>query len=124
MELIDKSLIIREIERQALNWYFGSSAEAKYKVEAYKEMLDALNTIEVEDDSRLETLLERLPESIADEKTCQVYKQCIYHYDGQWHVDYVGEIEYDSLNNPGSGESLREAIEETLKWLKKEYKGV
>lgn len=45
----------------------------------------------------LEALMEILPESIApDNGSNQVYKMCVYNYDGQHCVDYIGEVDGDS----------------------------
>ena len=70
----------------------------------------------------LETLFQLLPEQIADETSHQVYQMSIYHYDGQCVVDYVGEIEQDSLYS-FSGDTLYEAMERAWNWLRKNSNG-
>ena len=63
-----------------------------------------------------------IPEKIADEKSHQVYELSIYHYDGQCVVDYVGEIDHDSLYT-FSGNTLYEAIEKAWNWLRENSTG-
>lgn len=70
----------------------------------------------------LENLFQALPEKIADEKSHQVYELSIYHYDGQCVVDYVGEIDHDSLYT-FNGNTLYEAIEKAYNWLFKNSTG-
>ena len=70
----------------------------------------------------MENLFQALPEKIADEKSHQVYELSIYHYDGQCIVDYVGEIDHDSLYD-FSGNTLYEAIEKAWNWLRENAKG-
>ena len=70
----------------------------------------------------LEDLFQTLPEKIVDEKSHQVYELCVYHYDGQCVVDYVGEIDHDSLYTFG-GDTLYDAIEKAWNWLRKNSTG-
>ena len=70
----------------------------------------------------LENLFQALPEKIVDEKLHQVYELSIYHYDGQCVVDYIGEIDHDSLYT-FSGNTLYEAIEKAWNWLHKNSTG-
>ena len=49
MKLIDKDALVAEIERRKKEWSYGSSTEAKYKVEAYKELTEWLDTLEVKE---------------------------------------------------------------------------
>lgn len=76
-------------------------------------------TREVKD---LEDLFQALPESIVDEKSHQVYELCVYHYDGQCVVDYLGEIYHDSLYT-FVGDTLYDAIEKAWNWLRKNSTG-
>lgn len=68
-------------------------------------------------EAELDSLFQLLPEQIVDEKSHQVYKMSIYHYDGQCVVDYVGEIDQDSLYS-FSGNTLHEAIEKACNWFR------
>ena len=43
--MTDKTKILAEIERLKMNWRLGMSAEAKYRVEAYTELIDFINSI-------------------------------------------------------------------------------
>ena len=70
----------------------------------------------------LEDLFQALPEKIVDEKSHQVYELCVYHYDGQCVVDYVGELDHDSLYTFG-GDTLYDAIEKAWNWLRKDSAG-
>ena len=47
--LIDKSALVAEIERRKKEWSYGGSTEAKYKVEAYNELIEWLDTLEVKE---------------------------------------------------------------------------
>ena len=46
---ISLDALVAEIERRKKEWSYGSSTEAKYKVEAYKELIEWLDTIEVKE---------------------------------------------------------------------------
>jgi hypothetical protein len=45
-QYIEKSALIAEIESKIKEWKFGSSSEAKYRLEVYKELSEWLNGIE------------------------------------------------------------------------------
>lgn len=77
---------------------------------------------QVQTEMNLEDLFQALPEKIADKKSHQVYELSIYHYDGQCVVDYVGEIDHDSLYT-FDGDNLYEAIEKAWNWLSKNSTG-
>lgn len=94
---------------------------AKGKYRKLKDILSFLDTLEVKD-ADLETLLQALPEKINDEKSHQVYEMSVYHYDGQCVVDYVGELEHDSLYN-FAGDTFYEAAEKAWNWLHKDSNG-
>ena len=79
------------------------------------------HSIEVKE-VNLENLFQALPEKIVDEKSHQVYELSIYHYDGQCVVDYVGEIDHDSLYT-FCGNTLHEAIEKAWNWLRENSTG-
>lgn len=64
----------------------------------------------------IENLFQSLPEKIVDEKSHQVYELSVYNCDGQCVVDYVGELEHDSLCN-FSGDTLYEAIKNAWNWF-------
>ena len=125
MELIDKAAVVAEIEK-AIKEYSRAKKEHP-DCEYYDGAVDALeffrdeflNTLEVKDDTELETMLSELPETIPDALSNQVYQMSIYHFDSQWHVDYVGELDGDSLC-VFSGESLYEAVEKAWNKLKNE----
>lgn len=70
----------------------------------------------------LEILFQALPAKIVDEKSHQVYELCVYRYDGQCVVDYVGEIDHDSLYTFG-GDTLYDAMEKAWNWLRKDSAG-
>lgn len=72
-------------------------------------------------DTELENLLWTLPESIADERSRQVYLMSLYHCDGQCFVDYVGELEEDSLVC-FEGETFMEAATKMREWIRKRPK--
>jgi hypothetical protein len=48
-ELIDKSVVVAEIERRKKDWQYGSSTEAKYKKEECDEILSFLDTLETKE---------------------------------------------------------------------------
>lgn len=50
MRLIDKDVLVAEIEKRKADWQFGNSIEAKYKLEECKDILSFLNAFEVKDD--------------------------------------------------------------------------
>lgn len=124
MELIDKSALVAEIEKvieepappydSQCRWEDGYYC-GLYKAES---IIDTLEVKEVD----LENLFQALPEKIADEKSHQLYELSIYHYDGQCVVDYVGEIDHDSLYT-FDGNTLYEAIEKVWNWLHKNSTG-
>ena len=61
-QLIDKAAVVAEIERQKKDYSYGSSAESKYRVEAYKEILSFLDTLEVKEvdlEKKIEKCLKR-----------------------------------------------------------------
>lgn len=132
-QYIPKSPIVAEIEReiefgklkiqqsQENNDYTSNVAWSEH-IASYGKMLSFLNTLEVKEENNLENLFQALPEKIADEKSHQVYELSIYHYDGQCVVDYVVEIDHDSLY-VFSGNTLYEAIEKAWIWLKENAKG-
>ena len=68
--------------------------------------------------SNVESLFQSLPEKIVDEKSHKVYELSIYHYDDRCVVDYIGELEHDSLYT-FSGSTLCEAVENAWNWLLK-----
>lgn len=47
--MTDKERIVAEIERLYKEWEHGTSAEAKYRCEAYKELLETINSMGAED---------------------------------------------------------------------------
>ena len=67
----------------------------EYEVERYKSLISYLDKLETTDN--LENMILELPESIANQKNHQVYQLSIYHYDRSCCIDYVGELEHDSL---------------------------
>ena len=103
-KLIDKEKVVSEIKRRiriledTINkpdtLQFLKSALG-YEVERYKSLISYLDTMETTDD--LENMILELPESIANPKNHQIYQLSIYHYDRSCCVDYVGELEHDSL---------------------------
>ena len=126
---IDRDALAAEIEKRKKeaesNWG-GYKSYDEHRCDActvgfYEEFLEILNTLEVKEVD-LENLFQALPEKIADEKSHQVYELSIYHYDGQCVVDYVGEIDHDSLYTFG-GNTLYEAIEKAWNWLCKNSTG-
>lgn len=137
MKLIDKDAVVAELEkrikaiRKAFNepsilsvvdrTYGVDRTYANAQSDAFKSLLPFLDTLEVKE-MDLENLFQALPEKIADEKSHQVYELSIYHYDGQCVVDYVGEIDHDSLYAFG-GNTLYEAIEKAWNWLHKNSTG-
>lgn len=120
MELIDK--IRAEIEKKTHEeqGYSSGDAECAYR-DCARDILLFLDTLKVKD-VNLENLFQALPEKIVDEKSHQVYELSIYHYDSQCVVDYVGEIDHDSLYTFG-GDTLYEAIEKAWNWLRKNSTG-
>lgn len=48
-QYIDKAAVVAELDKLRKEWSFGSSTEAKYRVEAYKELIDSLDTLEVKE---------------------------------------------------------------------------
>ena len=121
-QYIDKSALVAEIEKMLQEEYPCDNPEQTtgYHCALY-ELQDFLYTLEVKEND-LENLFQALPEKIADEKSHQVYELSIYHYDGQCVVDYVGEIDHDSLYTFG-GNTLYEAIEKAWNWLRKNSTG-
>lgn len=87
-------LIKVEIERLKKEFSYGSSAEAKYRVEAYKELLDFINSLPedlkeqsltVEDIKKLDALLIQMWNKQGDNKFEQVLEKF-----------KAGGIEYES----------------------------
>lgn len=107
---------LRMAQEQGILTEFG-----KGQLEALEGIVDFIDTLKVKEVD-LEKLFQALPEKIADEKSHQVYELSIYHYDGQCVVDYVGEIDHDSLYT-FSGNTLYEAIEKAWNWLRKNSTG-
>lgn len=137
MKLIDKDAVEAELKRRvetirkAFNdpsilsvvdrTYGVDRTYANAQSDAFKSLLTFLDTLEVKEVD-LENLFQALPEKIADEKSHQVYELSIYHYDGQCVVDYVGEIDHNSLYT-FDGNTLYEAIEKAWNWLHKNSTG-
>ena len=48
-QYIEKSALVAEIESKIKEWRLGSSSEAKFRIEAYKELSEWLDTLEVKD---------------------------------------------------------------------------
>lgn len=46
MKLIDKDVVVSELERRRKIWWYCSSTEAKYRKEEREEILDFINSIE------------------------------------------------------------------------------
>lgn len=46
MKLIDKDSVVAEIERRRNTWRYGSSTEAKYRMEEREEIFDFINSLE------------------------------------------------------------------------------
>ena len=46
-QYIKKSAVVAEIKSKIKEWRLGSSSEAKFRIEAYKELSEWLNTLEV-----------------------------------------------------------------------------
>ncbi len=46
---INKSALVAEIESKIKEWRLGSSSEAKFRIEVYKELSEWLDTLEVKD---------------------------------------------------------------------------
>ena len=51
--LIDKDTVIAEIERKYNEWKLGNSAEAKYRCEAYKELIELIKPMQEEPVSKV-----------------------------------------------------------------------
>ena len=123
MELIDKAVVVAKIKGliRANELYLSNpeTDEARFqKVGAYSvlnDLLHFINTLEAKGVD-LENLFQALPEKIADEKSHQIYELSVYHYDGECVVDYVGELDHDSLYSFG-GNTLYEAIEKAWNWF-------
>ena len=49
MKLVDKSALAAEIESKIKEWRLGSSSEAKFRIEVYKELSEWLDTLEVKE---------------------------------------------------------------------------
>ena len=129
MELIDKAVVVAKIKGliRANELYLSNpeTDEARFqKVGAYSvlnDLLHFINTLEAKGVD-LENLFQALPEKIADEKSHQIYELSVYHYDGECVVDYVGELDHDSLYSFG-GNTLYEAIEKAWNWLRENSTG-
>ena len=48
-QYIDKSALVAEIESKIKEWRLGSSSEAKFRIEVYKELSEWLNALEVKE---------------------------------------------------------------------------
>ena len=46
---IDKSALVAEIESKIKEWRLGSSSEAKFRIEVYKELSEWLDTLEAKE---------------------------------------------------------------------------
>ena len=127
---INKLSVVAEIEKKGKQYAnerntITKNSENYYvllgRIKMCDDILSFIDSIEVKEENNLDNLFQALPEKIADEKSHQVYELSIYHYDGQCVVDYVGEIDHDSLYC-FSGNSLYEAIEKAWNWLKENAK--
>ena len=114
-QYISKDALVREIEKQR-NAYIREPSKYKVLSRIYSFLRACAGLCGLQDPP----LGPR--EKIADEKSHQVYELSIYHYDGQCIVDYVGEIDHDSLYD-FSGNTLYEAIEKAWNWLRENAKG-
>ena len=88
-KLIDKEKVVSEIKRMIL------IIEDTINKPDTLQFLKSAFTLETTDN--LENMILELPESIANPKNNQIYQLSIYHYDRSCCVDYVGELEHDSL---------------------------
>ena len=48
-QYINKSALVAELESKIKEWRLGSSSEAKFRIEVYKELSEWLDTLEVKD---------------------------------------------------------------------------
>ena len=48
-QYIDKDALVAEIESKIKEWRLGSSSEAKFRIEVYKELSEWLDTLEVKE---------------------------------------------------------------------------
>jgi len=112
--------IVTKTDRNDPTWV-DSVSIIDAKVDVLQHLLSFLNTLEVKEVD-LENLFQALPEKIADEKSHQIYELSVYHYDGECVVDYVGELDHDSLYSFG-GNTLYEAIEKAWNWLRENSTG-
>lgn len=118
-QYIDKAVVVTEIERRIKEIdEIGTYISPKGVLTNLLCHLDTLDAKEVD----LENLFQALPEYIADEKSHQIYRLSVYHYDGECVVDYVGELDHDSLYSFG-GNTLHEAIEKAWNWLSENSTG-
>ena len=123
-KLIDKEKVVSEIKRRirilenTINkpdtLQFLKSA-LEYEVERYESLITYIDMIETTDD--LENMILELPESIANPKNHQIYQLSIYHYDRSCCVDYVGELEHDSLIC-FSESTFSKAADKMKNWIK------
>ena len=86
----------------------------EYEVERYKSLISYLDKLETTDN--LENMILELPESIANQKNHQVYQLSIYHYDRSCCIDYVGELEHDSLVCFAES-TFTEAVSKMKNWI-------
>ena len=103
-------------------WKTDNSMNSEHRICYNKGIQDVqieIDNLKVKDDTELETMLSELPETIPEVLSNQVYQMAIYHFDSQWHVDYVGELDGDSLCC-FSGDTLYEAVEKAWNKLRNE----
>ena len=102
---IEQSKVLAEIlplETADMKWYFWKSEIDAPKTPTFGYSKTAAKNCKSTEVVylpcwSLEALMEILPESISpDNGSNQVYQMCVYNYDGQHCVDYVGEVDGDS----------------------------
>ena len=52
-QFINKSALVAEIESKIKEWRLGSSSEAKFRIEVYKELSEWLDTLEVKENNNV-----------------------------------------------------------------------
>jgi len=87
---IELDALLAKIEKRKNEWSYGSSTEAKYKVEAYNEVIELLDTLEVKE--------------VDLEKAIDAY---IYTHDGRKRLALEPNWKYCNLTLKGGDEIIK-----------------
>lgn len=110
MELIDKNKLLEELKKLKLN-LSASPIVVIEDVESLVESLEVKNT-DLDKFKSLQHISGDLKSTLQD----WGYAPNLYHFDGNWHVDWISCEEGDSIKG-FTGDTAEEAINKAYNWF-------